>query len=116
MKRIGVLTSGAIRRDECGDPRRGARRKFLWHDRIRHSPRVQGHGGGRHRADGPRDVGGIINRGGTILRTARCKEFFEPEGRKRGAAALEAFGIEGIVTIGGDVPIAGRWRWKKSMA
>ncbi|MEL7370648.1 MAG: 6-phosphofructokinase, partial [Myxococcota bacterium] len=28
-----------------------------------------------------KDVGGIIGRGGTILRTARCKAFFEPEGR-----------------------------------
>ena len=51
---------------------------------------------------GPRDVGGIINRGGTILRTARCKEFFEPAGRKTGAEQLTKRGSEGLVVIGGD--------------
>jgi len=51
---------------------------------------------------GARDVGGIINRGGTILRTARCKEFFEPAGRKAGAEQLIKRGIEGLVVIGGD--------------
>lgn len=49
-----------------------------------------------------RSVSGIIGRGGTILRTARCKEFLEPEGRARAAAQLRHFGIEGLVAIGGD--------------
>ncbi len=49
-----------------------------------------------------RDVGGIINRGGTILRTARCQAFRTPEGRKAAAAQLRDRGIEGIVAIGGD--------------
>lgn len=50
----------------------------------------------------PRDVGGIINRGGTILYSARCKAFLEPEGRATAAKHLRARGIEGLVVIGGD--------------
>lgn len=47
-------------------------------------------------------VSDIIQRGGTILRTARCEEFKTEEGRKRGANILKAFGIDGLVVIGGD--------------
>jgi len=49
-----------------------------------------------------RSVGDIIQRGGTILQTARCKEFMTPEGQQRGAEILRARGIEGLVVIGGD--------------
>ncbi|MFD2921673.1 6-phosphofructokinase [Terrimonas rubra] len=49
-----------------------------------------------------RSVANIIQRGGTILKTARCKEFFEPEGRKRAFENLKKRGIEGLVIIGGD--------------
>src|ERR671921_2449500 len=48
-----------------------------------------------------RSVANIIQRGGTILKTARCKEFYEPEGRKKGYAILKKRGINGIVVIGG---------------
>lgn len=51
---------------------------------------------------GPRDVGGIINRGGTILKSARCKAFMEPDGRRIAAATLRHHGIDGLVVIGGD--------------
>ena len=51
---------------------------------------------------GPRGVANIIQRGGTILRTARCLPFFEPEGRAQAAANLREHGIEGLVVIGGD--------------
>jgi 6-phosphofructokinase 1 len=47
-------------------------------------------------------VGGIINRGGTVLRTARSEEFKTPEGRRSAADALRAHGIETLVVIGGD--------------
>jgi 6-phosphofructokinase 1 len=49
-----------------------------------------------------RSVSGIINRGGTILRTARCMDFFKPEGRTKGAEELRKHKIEGLVVIGGD--------------
>ncbi|MBM7565458.1 6-phosphofructokinase [Paenibacillus sacheonensis] len=49
-----------------------------------------------------RSVGDIIQRGGTILQTARCKEFLTPEGQQRGAEVLRERGIDGLVVIGGD--------------
>src|SRR6195952_4496158 len=49
-----------------------------------------------------RSVANIIQRGGTILKTARCKEFFEYEGRKKACASLKKLGINGLVVIGGD--------------
>ena len=49
-----------------------------------------------------RSVANIIQRGGTILKTARCKEFYEPEGRKKGYENLKKLGIDGLVVIGGD--------------
>lgn len=52
-------------------------------------------------------VGGIINRGGTILRTARCLEFREKPGREEAVANLRKQGIEGMVVIGGDGSLTG---------
>lgn len=49
-----------------------------------------------------RSVANIIQRGGTILKTARCKEFFTPEGRKKAYENLKAKGIDGLVILGGD--------------
>lgn len=49
-----------------------------------------------------RSVGDIIQRGGTILQTARCKEFLTPEGQQLAADNLRKRGIDGLVVIGGD--------------
>jgi 6-phosphofructokinase 1 len=49
-----------------------------------------------------RSVANIIQRGGTILKTARCKEFFTHEGRKKAYNNLKKLGIDGLVVIGGD--------------
>ena len=49
-----------------------------------------------------RSVANIIQRGGTILKTARCKEFFEYEGRKKGFQNLKRREIDALVVIGGD--------------
>ncbi len=49
-----------------------------------------------------RSVANIIQRGGTILKTARSKDFFEPEGRKKACKNLKKHGIDGLVIIGGD--------------
>ncbi len=49
-----------------------------------------------------RDVSDIIQRGGTILGTARCLEFKQPEVQARGADICRKHGIDGIVVIGGD--------------
>ena len=50
----------------------------------------------------PRNVGGIIQLGGTILRTARCPEFRTQEGLRKAAKTLEGHHICGLVVIGGD--------------
>ena len=49
-----------------------------------------------------KDVSDIIQKGGTILQTARCPEFRTEEGQKRGAEVCRKYGIDGIVVIGGD--------------
>ena len=49
-----------------------------------------------------RSVANIIQRGGTILKTARCKEFMTPEGRAKAYKVLQSRGIDGLVVIGGD--------------
>ncbi|MCD7836411.1 MAG: 6-phosphofructokinase [Lachnospiraceae bacterium] len=49
-----------------------------------------------------KDVSDIIQRGGTILGTARCLEFKTPEGQSKGADICRKYGIDGIVVIGGD--------------
>ncbi len=48
------------------------------------------------------DVSDIIQRGGTILQTARCKEFTTAEGQKKGADICTQHGIDGMIVIGGD--------------
>ena len=51
---------------------------------------------------GKRDVSDIIQRGGTILGTARCAEFRTKEGQEKGAEICRKHGIDGLVVIGGD--------------
>jgi len=50
----------------------------------------------------PKSVGGIINKGGTILHTKRCPEFRDKKNRKQAYANLKEKGIDGLVVIGGD--------------
>ena len=54
-----------------------------------------------------KDVSDTIERGGTILYTARCAEFRTEEGQKRGAEICHKHGIDGLVVIGGDGSFAG---------
>ena len=54
-----------------------------------------------------KDVSDTIERGGTILYTARCAEFRTAEGQKRGAEICKKHGIDGLVVIGGDGSFAG---------
>ena len=57
-------------------------------------------------------VGGVIHRGGTILRTARCEAFMRPEGVNAGVAVLKENDIDALVVIGGD----GSFRGAKELA
>src|SRR3954468_15585738 len=49
-----------------------------------------------------RDVGGIIQSGGTVLGSARCPEFAQPEGRARALSNLGKKGVDALVVIGGN--------------
>lgn len=54
-------------------------------------------------------VGGIIHRGGTILRTARSERFRRPEGINEALQQLRRFDVDGLVIIGGDGSFRGGW-------
>ncbi len=54
-----------------------------------------------------RSVNNIINKGGTILKSARCDDFRTPEGRKIAYEQLKAEGIDALVVIGGDGSFTG---------
>ncbi len=54
-----------------------------------------------------RSVSDTIQRGGTVLYTARCAEFRTPEGQQKGAEICKKHGIDGLVVIGGDGSFAG---------
>ena len=60
-----------------------------------------------------KSVGNIIQRGGTILKTARSKEFLKLEGRKKAKVNLEGNNIEGVVAIGGDGTFRGALEFSK---
>lgn len=103
IKKIGVYTSG-------GDaPGMNAALRAIVRTAVYHGVEVVGiqHGyNGMLKGDfvpmGPRSVSGIVQRGGTILKTARSLEFMTREGRAKAAANLSAQGIEGLVAIGGN--------------
>lgn len=103
MKRIAVLTSG-------GDaPGMNAAIRAVVRSGFENNVVVYGvHGGyqglvnGDMKPIGPRDVGGIIQQGGTILGSARCLEFKTPEGQLKAIRELNQKEIDGIIVIGGN--------------
>jgi 6-phosphofructokinase 1 len=60
-----------------------------------------------------KSVANIIQRGGTILKTARSKEFFGYEGRKKAYESLKKHKINGLVVIGGDGSFKGALTFSK---
>ena len=114
MKRIGVLTSG-------GDaPGMNAAIRAVARTAIYHGIDVIGF---RRGYEGLLEgdvipltrssVGGIIHRGGTMLRTARCERFTRPEGVREGLLRLKEYDIEGLVVIGGDGSFRGAYELHK---
>ncbi len=108
MMRIAVLTTG-------GDaPGMNAAIRSVVRTAIYHNVEVLGvfHGWSGlineelklldHRA-----VSGIINQGGTILRTTRCQEFHTEEGKKKAFETVKKHAIDGMVVIGGNGSFAG---------
>lgn len=60
-----------------------------------------------------RSVNNIINKGGTVLKTARCKDFFTNEGRKKAFNNIKNFEIDALVVIGGDGSFTGAIQFNK---
>jgi len=58
---------------------------------------------------GPRDVGGIMQHGGTMLGSARCEEFRTPAGRQKALEVLRAHRVDCLVVIGGNGSQAGAY-------
>jgi len=58
---------------------------------------------------GRRDVGNIIQRGGTVLGTSRCEELHTPEGRSKAARSLREGEVDALVVMGGDGSFRGAW-------
>lgn len=108
MKCIGVMTSG-------GDsPGMNACVRAVVRTALSKGLKVKGiHRGYAGLIDGDihemgsRDVSGIIQRGGTILQTARCLEFKEQKGQRLGLRRLNEESIDGLVVIGGDGSLRG---------
>lgn len=103
MHKIGVMSSG-------GDsPGMNAAIRAVVRTALYHKMEVFGvHRGYQGLIEGEimpmktTDVSNIIQRGGTILKTARSKEFMTEAGRAKAYAQLVAHGIEGLILIGGD--------------
>ncbi|MCF0143856.1 MAG: 6-phosphofructokinase [Firmicutes bacterium] len=108
MKKIAILTSG-------GDaPGMNAAIRAAVRCGIRKDMEVYGiHRGYEGLLDGEitqfqwHSVGDILQRGGTILKTARSKRFMEENWIDHGAKILKTFGIEGLIVIGGDGSLKG---------
>ena len=60
-----------------------------------------------------RDVSNIIQRGGTILKSARCKEFYDKNGRAKAFENIKKYNLDGIVAIGGDGTFTGASTFNK---
>ena len=111
MKKIGVLTSG-------GDaPGMNAAVRAVVRCGIEAGMEVygieRGYAGlleGEIRQMERRSVGDILQRGGTILKTARSEKFTTEEGQERAMTVLDTFGINDLVTIGGDGTLRGAMR------
>ena len=108
VKSIGILTSG-------GDaPGMNAAIRAITRSAILHGMTVQGIYRGfkgmitnEIETFETQHVSNIIQRGGTILKTARCEEFKTPEGRKQAYDTLCRHGIDALIVIGGDGSLTG---------
>ena len=114
FRKIGLLTSG-------GDaPGMNTALRAVARTALQHGLEVVGIEAGykgiferRFMTLGPRDVGGVLQRGGTFLFTARCQRFMEPEGRAEAVQILREEGIEALIVIGGNGSLTGAWELEK---
>ncbi len=62
---------------------------------------------GEFRPLGPRDVGGILQRGGTVLHTRRSERFKEPKGQREAIRRMNEAKMDGLIVLGGDGSLNG---------
>ena len=108
VKRIGVLTSGGDAPGMNAAVRAVVRTAaFLKLDSVAIYQGYQGLIEDKTQIMNPRSVNNIINKGGTILKSARCSEFHNTEGRKKAFETLQKHKIDSLVIIGGDGSFTG---------
>jgi len=108
IKKVGVLTSGGDSPGMNAAIRSVVRTCAFYN--IECMGIYRGYEGmieGDFKEMGPRSVHNIVNKGGTILKSARSKEFRTEEGRKKAYNKLVAAGIDALVIIGGDGSFTG---------
>ncbi len=108
IKTIGVMTSGGDAPGMNPFIRAVVRRASV--DNIRVLGVEGGYEGlihGRFKEMGIREVGGILQRGGTILQTARSQEFKEAAGQREAVRQINNAGMDALVVAGGDGSLAG---------
>ena len=108
IKRIGVLTSGGDAPGMNAAVRAVVRACWFYKiDCIAIFKGYQGLIDNNTKHMNPRSVNNIINKGGTILKSARCLEFISPEGRQKAFENVKKNNIEALVIIGGDGSFTG---------
>jgi len=115
MNRIGVLTSGGDAPGMNACVRAVVRMSaYLGVEVFGIERGFDGLISGDIREIGPREVSDTIQRGGTLLRTARSKEFRTEDGFKRAVDMLDTFKLGGLVVIGGNGSMAGACQLEKA--
>ena len=108
IRKIGVLTSGGDSPGMNAAIRSVVRACAYYNVQCMGIYRgYQGMIEGDFKEMGPRSVHNIVNKGGTILKSARSKEFMTVEGRKKAFEHLQNSEIDALVIIGGDVSFTG---------
>tara|TARA_B100000614_G_scaffold260887_1_gene288936 strand:- start:74 stop:1057 length:984 start_codon:yes stop_codon:yes gene_type:complete len=108
VKRIGVLTSGGDAPGMNAAVRAVVRTAaFLKLDSVAIYQGYQGLIDDKTQIMNPRSVNNIINKGGTILKSARCSEFQSTEGRKKAFETIKKHKIDSLIIIGGDGSFTG---------
>ncbi|WP_373516433.1 6-phosphofructokinase [Pricia sp.] len=114
IKKIGVLTSGGDSPGMNAAIRSVVRTcAYMKVDCVGIYRGYQGMIEGDFKPMDARSVNNIINKGGTILKSARCDEFRTPEGRKMAYDQLRAEGIDAFVVIGGDGSFHGAMKFNE---
>ena len=108
MRRIAILTSGGDAPGMNGAIRAVVRKSLYYGYEVYGIERgYEGLIQGKFRKMDSASVAGIIQRGGTVLKTARSKDYRTPEGFNKALRNLKEYGIFCVVVIGGDGSMAG---------